>query len=149
MVERFYIDRQFGQAIWIDVEKGIVKDCYNEERKYNDRMNELYVGKSITFLKEDFVDRAMKGTYHHLRAERITSCKQRVASCESSLRFNDFKIQENLRRKPRTEDKEKEQKDDMKLLEKIRNDHRVELYEAEQKLKTESDRILKEHNYEV
>ena len=46
-MEQFYIDRQFGLAIWIDVEEGIVQRCYNETDEYNAKMNEKYVGKSI------------------------------------------------------------------------------------------------------
>ena len=62
-MEQFYIDRQFGIPIWIDVENGIVQKCYNETERFTARMNEMYVGKSITFLKEDFIDRAMKGVF--------------------------------------------------------------------------------------
>ena len=34
MKDKFIIDRQFGIALWVDVEDGIVTFCYNEEPKF-------------------------------------------------------------------------------------------------------------------
>lgn len=79
-MEQFFIDRQFGQPILIDVENGIVKKCYNETEKFNARMNELYAGKTINFLNEDFIGRAMKGTYHHLRPMATYDAHQKINS---------------------------------------------------------------------
>ena len=50
----FYIDRQFGVAIWIHVENGIVKDIGNEREMFVNKMKEQYLGKEISFLKTDF-----------------------------------------------------------------------------------------------
>ena len=60
-MEKFIIDRPQGQAIWIDVKKGKVRKCYNGGETFDARMNELYKGKSITFLKADF-EKRMAGT---------------------------------------------------------------------------------------
>lgn len=85
-MDKFYIDRQFGLAIWIDVEDGTVLRCYNESPKYNAKMDEKYVGKSITFLNEDFIGRAMKGIYNNLKTESITTIKLQINSFETRIR---------------------------------------------------------------
>lgn len=56
-MEKFYIDRQFGQAILVEVdENDIVIRVYNDSQMEK-KMNENYAGKSIFFLKEDFEKR--------------------------------------------------------------------------------------------
>jgi len=143
-MDKFYIDRQFGQAIWIDVEKGIVQNCYNEEPKFVARMNELYVGKSITFLNEDFIGRAMKGTYHHLRAEGITSPLQIVEAWKSKVRNMNGRIANHLRINFRnTEEAEKT----LQEYRKLKADYEIEQYKAEKFLEIEKERILTEHNF--
>ena len=144
IMDKFYIDRQFGQAIWIDVEKGIVQNCYNEEPKFVARMNELYVGKSITFLNEDFIGRAMKGTYHHLRAEGITSPLQIVEAWKSKVRNMNGRIANHLRINFRnTEEAEKT----LQEYRKLKADYEIEQYKAEKFLEIEKERILTEHNF--
>jgi len=86
MKDKFIIDRQFGIALWVDVVDGIVQFCYNEEPKFIEKMNERYVGKSITFLNEDFIGRAMKGTYHHLRPECLYVLRNNIASFEMRIK---------------------------------------------------------------
>ena len=144
-MERFYIDRQFGTAIWIDVKDGIVQRCYNEEPKYIARMNELYVGKSITFLKEDFIDRAMKGTYHHLWADSITSYVQIVHAWKSKVRNINGKIANHMKTTFRNTD---EADAEIKKLKELRADYEIEQYKAEKFLESEKERILTEHNFQ-
>jgi len=150
-MDKFYIDRQFGLAIWIDVENGIVQNCYNEEPKYVAKMNERYVGKSITFLKEDFIDRAMKGTYHHLRAESITTPLQIVHALESKIRNVNGLIQMNLKITPpnRKDEKSWEKLNgELKRLEALRDEYTIAQSMAESLLRIEKERILTEHNFQ-
>ena len=150
-MEKFYIDRQFGQAIWIDVENGIVLNCYNESPTYNAKMNENYKGNSITFLKEDFIDRAMKGTYHHLRAESITSHLQFVEAFKSRIRNINVKIQMNLKTTPPKRENTKawdSLNGELKALEEQREEYTIKQSKAEKGLITEKERILTEHNFQ-
>ena len=145
-MEQFYIDRQFGLAIWIDVEKGIVQRCYNETDEYNAKMNEKYVGKSITFLKEDFIDRAMKGTYHHLRAESITSHLQFVEAFKSRIRNINGKLAMYARTTSSTLDPTDVDKE-IAGLKDLREQYTIKQSKAEKGLSTEKERILTEHNF--
>jgi len=143
-MDKFYIDRQFGQPIWIDVENGIVQNCYNEEPNYVAKMNELYVGKSITFLKEDFIDRAMKGTYHHLRADSITTPLQIVEAWKSKVRNMNGRIANHLKTNFINGE---EAENALKELRKLRADYEIEQYKAEKFLEIEKERVLTEHNF--
>jgi hypothetical protein len=135
-MEQFYIDRQFGQPIFIDVENGIVLRCYNETEKFTDRMNELYKGNTINFLNEDFIGRAMKGTYHHLRPMVITSALNVLEAVKSRIRNINIQLSDyNV-----TGDRRKEYEIAHKRLE-------GEEFDAEKKLKAERERILNEHNF--
>jgi len=84
----FYIDRQFGYAIFIKVENGIVKDIINESEKYINRMKELYLDKEISFLKKDF-EAKMEGVFHCVHSTDLSDAKQILRGCES--REEDFK----------------------------------------------------------
>jgi len=86
MEAQFYIDRQFGQAIWVDVEDGIVKRVYNDSLMEK-KMNEVYGGKSISFLKENFEER-MKGVYHNVRS--VEESEARVKVCRTQERIDSF-----------------------------------------------------------
>ena len=135
-MDKFYIDRQFGLPIWIDVENGIVQNCYNEEPNYVAKMNELYVGKSITFLNEDFIGRAMKGTYHHLRPECITTSKLKVEHFASRIR----NLWNQHSHAFTTVERRAEIKGQIKELE-------PQQYACERELIAEKERILTEHNF--
>jgi len=143
MKDKFYIDRQFGQAIWVDVKRGIVQKCYGESEKFNARMNELYIGKSITFLNEDFIGRAMAGTYHHLRCDSITCFLLSVSGIESNIRNVKSKIAHLNRISVR-----KEYKKDM-ITEYLKEceGYETKLYDAKKILENEKKRILTEHNF--
>jgi hypothetical protein len=135
-MELFYIDRQFGQAIFIEVENGIVQRCYNETEKYNAKMDENYKGKSINFLREDFIGRAMKGTYHHLRPLAITDVKQRIEGVKSHIG-----VCWNLISSNSTPDSKKpELREAVKKLELEQSKHEKELI-------SETQRIFHEHNF--
>ena len=148
-MDKFYIDRQFGLPIWIDVEDGIVQNCCGESEHYSNVMNEKYVGKSITFLKEDFIGRAMKGTYHHLRAESITSHLQIVAAWKSKVRNMNGKIANQMKTHfIGKEEKEKEKEKILQELKKFRSEYKIEQYKAEKLLETEREKILTKHNFQ-
>jgi len=137
-MDKFIIDRQFGLAIWVDVEDGIVLRCYNEEPKFIEKMNEKYVGKSITFLNKDFIYRAMKGTYHHLRPESTYVFKNKIQSLETRIRhlWNEYSSHGV------TKERQAEIKGQIKELEKQET-------EANQTLTMEKVRILTDHKFVV
>ncbi len=135
-MEKFYIDRQFGQAIWIDVENGIVQNCYGETDKFNAKLNENYKGKSITFLNEDFIGRAMAGTYHHLRPDCITSIKIQIETIKSRIR-NLWHIHSD---NGTSKDTQLEIKGQINGLE-------IRQYKLERDLISEKQRIFTEHNF--
>lgn len=137
-MDKFYIDRMFGLAIWIDVDNGIVQRCYNESERFNSMMNEKYEGKSITFLNEDFIGRAMKGIYHHLRPESVVVLKNKVATLETRIRhlWNEYSSLDV------TKERQSEIKGQVKELE-------VQEGEANQLLLADKLRIVNEHKFVV
>lgn len=146
-MDKFYIDRAFGLAIWIDVENGIVQKCYNESERYNAKMNERYVGKSITFLKEDFIDRAMAGVYHNLVPYPLSSLRQEVQAWKSKVKNLYGAV--SLNQRTSYADKEKEN-DRLLALENLRKritEFERNQYKAEAKLELEEERIFTEHNF--
>ena len=135
-MEKFYIDRQFGQAIWIDVENGIVQNCYNESEKFNAKLNENYKGKSITFLQADFIGRAMKDTYHSLHADCITTVQLQIEAFKTRIRhlWNEYSSLET------SKERQMEIKGQVKELE-------PQQYKYESHLISEKMRLLTEHNF--
>lgn len=150
-MDRFIIDRQFGQAIWVEVIKGIVKRCYNESPKFNKKMNEVYKGKSITFLKTDFESR-MKPIYHNVRPEAIISSLQKIASAKSRIKQKWNLI--SMIDKINFVGNDADTKTKKTLLESERIRLKAEIDEIiieqsgyEKEFETEKIRLLKEHNY--
>jgi hypothetical protein len=146
-MDKFYIDRAFGVAIWIDVEKGIVQECYNESEKFVAKMNEKYVGKSITFLKEDFIDRAMAGTYHNLVPYPLASLRQEVQAWKSKVKNMYGALALRSKYNYADEEKEKEKQVAIKEIRERINEFEREQYKAEAKLELEEERIFNEHNF--
>ena len=131
----FYIDRQFGVAIFIDVQNGIVQKIYNEREKFINKMNELYLGKTISFLKVDFEER-MKPIYHSVRSADIVNGLRKVDAIGSRIRSINVQLSNY------------ETADDLKVeLEKKRDEYQLELGEAHQELEQTKARIKSEHNY--
>jgi len=150
-MDRFYIDRQFGIAIWIDVENGIVQKIYNGEDNYIAKMNENYQGKSITFLKEDFIERAMEGTVHILQCDSVVKYKQYVHACKSRIRNVNGLIQMNLKTTPPKREDEKSWEKlngELKRLEALRDQYTIEQSQAERTLDAQRARVLTEHNFQ-
>jgi len=137
-MDKFYIDRMFGLAIWVDVEDGIVLRCYNESPRFNAMMNEKYEGESITFLNEDFIGRAMKGIYHNLRPESITTLKLQIHSFETRIRhlWNEYSSIDV------TKERQSEIKGQVKELE-------PQQYKLERDLLAEKLRFAESHNFIV
>ena len=149
-MDRFYIDRQFGIAIWIDVENGIVQKIYNGEDNFIAKMNENYQGKSITFLKEDFIERAMEGTVHILQCDSVVKYKQYVHALKSRIRNVNGLIQMNLKTTlPKREDEKSWEKlnGELKRLEALRDNYTIEMSQAERTLDAQKERVLTEHNF--
>jgi prenyltransferase beta subunit len=134
-MDKFYIDREFGVAIFIDVENGIVKNIYNEKPEFIKRMTELYVGKSISYLKEDF-EKRMKPTYHNVRSDAIVNIQNIINSGNVEKR-----LITDLITSLDTTDAEK------KKLKKNLSNINSRLYYANIKLKKERERIKQEHNF--
>lgn len=84
-MDKFIIDRQFGGAIWVNVQKGTVTKCYGETDKFNAEMEKRYKGKGIAFLKENF-EAVMKPAYYAVKSVAIINELQKLASIESNLR---------------------------------------------------------------
>lgn len=136
-MDKFYIDREFGQPIWIDVEDGIVLRCYNEKENFINKMNELYVGKSINFLNEDFIGRAMSGTYHGLKPDAMTTVLRQVENFKSRLR--------HLWNEHSSINTSKERQIEIKGQIKEVERQKIDAVRSE---KTERERITKEHKFE-
>ena len=70
----FYIDRQFGHTIQIDVKNGkIVKFHHGDQLET--KLNERYLGAEISTFKKEFEEQ-MSGTYHDVRSAEHVDCLQ-------------------------------------------------------------------------
>lgn len=134
-MDKFTIDRQSGQLIWIDVENGIVQRCYNESEKFIAKMEENYKGKSISFLKTDF-EKRMEGTYHKVRSQDIVDAQHKVTAIESRIKVN-WNIISSI---TTPESAKPELK---KAIDKLE----VELSQARSNLADTRERIKTEHQY--
>ena len=134
-MNKFYIDRQFGHAIFIDVEKGLVVNCYNESEKYCNKMNELYIGKSISFLKTDY-EKRMKGTYHNVRPLNICTILNKIDTIKTWV-DNTSRLIYNA----------KDNVVKVKELNEQRDKYIAEQSILEKELVIEKNRLLIEHNY--
>jgi len=155
-MDKFTIDREFGQALWVDVEHGIVQRCYNETPKFNKRMNELYKGKSISFLKTDFEAR-MKPAYHNVRPESTLVALHNVNAVKSRIRHNNHLLSGlgiiyNSTYGNKYSIEQQKEKQALQQAEKVRiNDDNsmlnVELQDFQEQLEIEKERLVSEHNY--
>ena len=71
MKTQFYIDRQFGHPIHLNVENAIFTGC-THKGKMEDKITEKYKGKFISEVKELF-ETAFKGTYACIHSSDYTS----------------------------------------------------------------------------
>lgn len=127
MKRKFYIDRQFGPAIWVETENGIVTNVTNEEPKFIEKMLEHYKGKPIAFLKEDFEAR-MKPSSHCVKPDELMSIRTREIAVESRLANLKSYIKWTANREPT--------KEELKTIAEYEADiykYRVE-FEAEKKI---------------
>jgi hypothetical protein len=135
-MEQFYIDRQFGSPILIEVENGIVQECQGEFDKFIARMNELYKGKPISFLKTDF-EKRMKGAFYNVRSSAILNANDAVVALDSRIR--------NLGIQMSDSNKSAEQ---IKQITVYWNDCHVKKSEAEAVLAATRERMKAEHQYD-
>jgi len=84
MANEFHIDRQFGVAIWIDVDKGIVINVHNEKPVFVNKMMKHYKGKSISFLKADF-EKKMKPAHYNVRSTDVSNALKNVNAIDARL----------------------------------------------------------------
>lgn len=146
-MDKFIIDRAFGVALWINVENGIVQECCNESPKFVAKMNERYVGKSITFLKEDFIDRAMAGVYHNMVPYALLSLRQEVQAWKSKVKNLYGAVSLHNRSSYADEQKEKQRVETLEHLRNTIKEFEKNQYKAEAKLELEEERIFTEHNF--
>lgn len=134
----FYIDRQFGIAIWIDVHRGIVKDCHNGGEQYDKKMNENYAGKPIAFLKKDFEKRMREdgGTFHCVHSNDISNQKQKIVAYESRMKQAGIQMS-------RHELTEEEKASWKKTWDK----NRILMLRGKDKLKIVEERVERVHNF--
>ena len=135
MKNNFYIDRQFGIAIWIDVRAGIVRGIHNEHPLYCQVMEKQYKGKSISFLAEDFKSK-MQPIYHQVHSTEITDQKQVVEGIKT--RMNQASIQTT-----RYDISDEERAEFKKTIEALQK----KLWKAEVKLEKVKVKIAKQHNF--
>jgi hypothetical protein len=134
-MDKFIIDRQFGGAIWVNVQKGIVTKCYGEAEKFNAEMEKRYKSKGIAFLKENF-EAVMKPAYYDVKSVAIINELQKLASIESNLR-----VVGNLMSSTSTP---KDHKERLKIA---YSDLLSKRIKQERKLKAIRKRIQTVHNY--
>ena len=134
-MDKFFIDRHFGSAIFVEVENGIVQNITNESPKFIATMMEDYKGKTITYLKEHFEAR-MKGTYHNLRSIAIVDADARMEAVQTRLnRVNTILSDHTITGDRRT------------ALETNRDELVREHSSYEATLKEIRERLAKEHQY--
>ena len=136
-MDTFYIDRQFGTPIYVEVEKGIVQSVTNESETFINKMMELYEGKTILFLKEDF-ERKMRGSYHNVRSSYVVHCIREVHAIGTRIKSINNKLNDRWDKVP---------EDERILLEERREEYVIEESKSEIKLETEKKRIFDEHKF--
>lgn len=77
----FYIDRQFGHLIFLNVTDGIFMGCEPYDN-FNKKLNELYIGKEIALIKIDFEGR-MKPSHHNIRHLELTELQYKKTMVEA------------------------------------------------------------------
>jgi len=147
-METFLIDRAQGVNLKISVIRGKVMDCYGESHKFNARMNELYVGKTISFLAKDYKQR-MLNTYQNVRPESILIHLQTVAAVKQRISDCNGKISMLLKTTYHDADKQKEAQDRIKILRARRQDLQNDYLKFSVKLQDEKDRIATLHDFHM
>ena len=147
-MNEFHIDRQFGNTIFIDVEAGIVKDCKNESKRFNDKMNEKYVGKTISFLIKD-VGEVFRGVYMNVRSTEVIDQQIHVHACSSRIKHQNSLIQMNLRRTSNYPNEVDELQKLLKGLVEVRDGLSVELSNNEKVLNVIRENVQKLHYVEL
>ena len=136
-MEQFYIDRQFGLAIWIDVDKGIVQRVYNGSNHFNAKMEENYKGKTISFLRDDFVTK-MKPVFHCVHPEALSTAKLQAESKKTQVR----QLWNQITSLETPEDEKVNLQEKVEALQ-------IEQYAAERIVEEEKERIMVEHAFAV
>lgn len=79
----FYLDRMFGDSIFLTVENGIVISVSGGTSIEN-KMREEYVGKEISFVKKDIEKRLYKVWVKNIDH---TNIKKKITSVDSRIHF--------------------------------------------------------------
>jgi len=134
-MELFSIDSQ-SNTIFVNVENGVVMNCANGGTpKFDAKMNEVYGGKTISFLKEDFEAR-MKPVYFNVRSTALIHFSQSIAMINYKMSTVSSLIDSTTTG------------DERKVLLRITRDEMIkEIEELESKLVAERLRMVAEHGY--
>ena len=95
MDAQFYIDRQFGHLIWIDVKDGIITK-FPHEGKMEKVLNERFVGKSIADFKEEF-EETMKPSFHCVKSYDCVKALQVQTAIESRIEADSRRVRNNMK----------------------------------------------------
>jgi hypothetical protein len=80
----FLVDTYSGIDTWIQVENGIITKFRNFNKNYLSKLNENYLGKTISFFKEDFENR-MKPSWHCVKSRDFIDSIAIVEATKSRL----------------------------------------------------------------
>ena len=136
-MDTFIVDRKIGFPLHLEVEKGIIVNCSNDDNDhYIARMNELYKGKTIQHFQEDFIEKRMKGVWHCIHPLSVMGVLQKLTALDSRKSWLNRVISDNNQRS-----KHEQALQSLSAL-------TVEISQAEKELKAEMERIKDEHGFE-
>lgn len=132
---QFYIDRQFGHAIFLDVEDGIFTGCPHTG-KMETGIEKKYKGKTISEVKELF-EKAFEGaSFVCVHSLDYTTLMQNHEAHETRMAHNRGKMNENH-----------VSKEEIERLTKSNERERSEQYQVELKLRDVYDTLKDIHGF--
>ena len=148
-MEEFTIDNNFGITNRIDVEDGIVKKVYNGDVRLIQKMNIMYVGKEISFLKKDYEH--LMGKFVRVRPESLRPFFDKVNSVDTQIGQTESQLRQLAKQTFSYDITEKEKEKALKEADYNArlNNLRVELIKAKEELLSEKERIFRVHRYLV
>jgi hypothetical protein len=136
MQSKFFIDRQFGHPIWIEVIDGMITQ-FPHEGKMEDVLNERYKGTPITQFKEEF-EKAMAPSFHCVKCEDIVT--KQLAKNSLEVRISHLWNQKSSIKTP---PKQKE------VIAKMIEDLEGQLYEHDAELSAIKNVVKEVHNFPI
>ena len=138
MDAQFYIDRQFGHLIWIDVKDGIITK-FPHEGKMESVLNERFAGKSIADFKEEF-EETMKPSFHCVKSYDCIKAMQIETAVDSRINADNRRVR--LDRIGKVSSKELD-----RLLKEVEEKYSGQLAEARKNVEIEREILLRVHNF--